>query len=119
MAAPSAGLASSERGDTVARLRTANWLTTLGYAALVFVLLFVIAAQDEQRRGAVAAKEQAAAEVAEMRRQLDCTAGLQAQSDAALLAYLVALSSGDGAEAARVDAQQATNRWVEARERCS
>ncbi len=119
MAAPSAGLASSERGDTVARLRTANWLTTVGYGALVFVLVFVIGAQDRQLLDAVAAKEQSADEVAEMHRQLDCTAGLHARSDAALLAYLVALSSGDGAEVARVDAQQATNRWVEARERCS
>lgn len=71
------------------------------------------------RRDAQEARERAELQAVLLQEQLDCTAGLQAESDAALLAYLVALSSGDGAEVARVDAQQATNRWVEARERCS
>ena len=119
MAAPSAGLASSERGDTVARLRTANWLTTVGYGALVFVLMFVIGAQDRQRRDAVAAKEQAAEEVAELRRQIDCQNGLQANWGAALLAYISALNSGDGAAVARVDAERETARWLEAQQRCA
>lgn len=119
MAAPSAGLASSERGDTVARLRTANWMTTVGYLALVGVLLFVIATQDQQRREAIDAKQAATEEVADLRFQLDCRSVLQADWSAALLAYIVALNSGDGAAVARVDAELATARWQEAQQRCA
>ena len=39
MAATSTGLASSERGPTMARMRTARWLDLIGYVALVIVLL--------------------------------------------------------------------------------
>lgn len=53
MAATSAGLASSERGPVMARMRTARWLDLIGYAALVIVLLVVIVTQDSQRRQAV------------------------------------------------------------------
>ena len=70
MAATSAGLASSERGPAMARMRTARWLDLIGYAALVFVLLVVIVTQDSQRRQAVEAKEAATAEVARVDAQL-------------------------------------------------
>ena len=92
---------------------------TAGALLLVFLLLLLYLWADGARRDAQDARERAELQTVLLQEQLDCTAGLQAQSDAALLAYLVALSSGDGAEVARVDAQQATNRWVEARERCS
>ena len=88
---------------------------TAGALLLVFLLLLLYLWADGARRDAQEARERAELQ----QEQLDCTSTLQAESDAALLAYLVALSSGDGAEVARVDAQQATNRWVEARERCS
>lgn len=92
---------------------------TAGALLLVFLLLLLYLWADGARRDAQEARERAELLAVLLQEQLDCTAGLQAESDAALLAYLVALSSGDGAEVARVDAQQATNRWVEARERCS
>jgi len=92
---------------------------TAGALLLVFLLLLLYLWADDARRDAQEARERAELQTVLLQEQLDCTAGLQAESDAALLAYLVALSSGDGAEVARVDAQQATNRWVEARERCS
>ena len=122
MAATSAGLASSERGPTMARMRTARWLDLIGYAALVVVLLVVIVhqTQDSQRRQAVEAKEAATAEVQVLRLQQECATALQAKSDAALLAWLVALSSGSGGvEVARVDAQLAMQQWLDARERCA
>ena len=122
MAATSAGLASSERGPTMARMRTARWLDLIGYAALVFVLLVVIVhqTQDSQRRQAVEAKEAATAEVQVLRLQQECATALQAQYDSALLAWLVALSSGEGGvEVARVDAQLAMQQWLDARERCA
>jgi hypothetical protein len=92
---------------------------TAGALLLVFLLLLLYLWADGARRDALEAQQQAEARTQVLQDQLGCKADLQAQSDAALLAYLVALSSGDGAEVARVDAQQATNRWVEARERCS
>jgi len=92
---------------------------TAGALLLVFLLLLLYLWADGARRDAQDARERAELQTVLLQEQLDCTSTLQAQSDAALLAYLVALSSGDGAEVARVDAQQATNRWVEARERCS
>lgn len=92
---------------------------TAGALLLVFLLLLLYLWADGARRDAQEARERAELQTVLLQEQLDCTSTLQAQSDAALLAYLVALSSGDGAEVARVDAQQATNRWVEARERCS
>jgi heme A synthase len=92
---------------------------TAGALLLVFLLLLLYLWADDARRDAQEARERAELQTVLLQEQLDCTAGLQAESDAALLAYLVALSSGDGAEVARVDAQQASNRWVEARERCS
>ena len=122
MAATSAGLASSERGPAMARMRTARWLDLIGYAALVIVLLVVIVhqTQDSQRRQAVEAKEAATAEVQVLRSQQECASALQAKSDAALLAWLVALSSGSGGvEVARVDAQLAMQQWLDARERCA
>lgn len=120
MAATSTGLASSERGPTMARMRTARWLDLIGYAALVIVLLVVIVTQDSQRRQAVEAKEAATAEVQVLRLQQECATALQAKSDAALLAWLVALSSGSGGvEVARVDAQLAMQQWLDARERCA
>ena len=88
--------------------------------ALVFVLLVVIVTQDSQRRQAVEAKEAATAEVQVLRLQQECATALQAKSDAALLAWLVALSSGSGGvEVARVDAQLAMQQWLDARERCA
>ena len=127
MAATGARLASSERGPTMARMRTARWLDLIGYAALVVVLLVVIVhhqqhdlTQDSQRRQAVEAKEAATAEVQVLRSQQECATALQAKSDAALLAWLVALSSGEGGvEVARVDAQLAMQQWLDARERCA
>ena len=100
---------------------------TAGALLLVFLLLLLYLWADGARRDAQEARERAELQTVLLselqtvllQEQLDCTSTLQAESDAALLAYLVALSSGDGAEVARVDAQQATNRWVEARERCS
>lgn len=92
---------------------------TAGALLLVFLLLLLYLWADGARRDAQDARERAELQTVLLQEQLDCTSTLQAESDAALLAYLVALSSGDGAEVARVDAQQATNRWVEARERCS
>jgi len=119
MAATSAGLASSERGPAMARMRTARWLDLIGYAALVFVLLVVIVTQDSQRRQAVEAKEAATAEVQVLRLQQECASALQAKSDAALLAWLVALSSGSGGvEVARVDAQLAMQQWLDAAGQC-
>jgi hypothetical protein len=80
MAATSAGLASSERGPAMARMRTARWLDLIGYAALVIVLLVVIVTQDSQRRQAVEAKEAATAEVQVLRSAARVCAGLlQAQ----------------------------------------
>ncbi len=120
MAATSTGLASSERGPTMARMRTARWLDLIGYAALVIVLLVVIVTQDSQRRQAVEAKEAATAEVQVLRLQQECATALQAKSDAALLAWLVALSSGSGGvEVARVDAQLAMQQWLDAAGRCA
>lgn len=113
MAATSSGLASSERGNAVARMRTARWLDTLGYVLLVGVLLAVIV-----RHEALDAKAAAIDEVEELRYQLDCRSVLQADWSAALLAYIVALNSGDGAAVARVDAELATARWQEA-QRCA
>lgn len=92
---------------------------TAGALLLVFLLLLLYLWADGARRDAQEARERAELQTVLLQEQLDCTSTLQAESDAALLAYLVALSSGDGAEVARVDAQLATNRWVEARERCS
>ena len=96
---------------------------TAGALLLVVLLLLLYlwadGARRDARRDAQEARERAELQTVLLQEQLDCTSTLQAESDAALLAYLVALSSGDGAEVARVDAQQATNRWVEARERCS
>ena len=106
----------------MARMRTARWLDLIGYAALVFVLLVVIVheTQDTQRRQAIEAKEAATAEVQVLRSQQECATALQAKSDAALLAWLVALSSGSGGvEVARVDAQLAMQQWLDARERCA
>ena len=106
----------------MARMRTARWLDLIGYAALVIVLLVVIVhqTQDSQRRQAVEAKEAATAEVQVLRLQQECATALQAKSDAALLAWLVALSSGSGGvEVARVDAQLAMQQWLDARERCA
>ena len=120
MAATSAGLASSERGPTMARMRTARWLDLIGYAALVVVLLVVIVTQDSQRRQAVEAKEAATAEVQVLRSQQRCSNTVQAKSDAALLALVVALYSGEGGvEAARVDAQAKMQQWLDAAEQCS
>ena len=104
----------------MARMRTARWLDLIGYAALVIVLLVVIVTQDSQRRQAVEAKEAATAEVQVLRSQQECAALLQAQYDSALLAWLVALSSGEGGvEAARVDAQAKMQQWLDAAGQCS
>lgn len=127
MAATGARLASSERGPAMARMRTARWLDVIGYAALVFVLLVVIVTQDTQRRqaeeaatAAIEAKEAATAEVQELRFQQRCSTTVQAKSDAALLALVVALYSGDGGvEAARVDAQAKMQQWLDASEQCA
>ncbi len=117
MAATSAGLASSERGPAMARMRTARWLDLIGYVALEVVLLVVIVTQDSQRRQA---EEAATAEVQVLRLQQECASALQAKSDAALLAWLVALSSGSGGvEVARVDAQLAMQQWLDAAGRCA
>ena len=98
----------------MARMRTARWLDLIGYVALVIVT------QDTQRRQAIEAKEAATAEVQVLRSQQECSALLQAQYDSALLAWLVALSSGEGGvEVARVDAQLAMQQWLDARERCA
>ena len=106
----------------MARMRTARWLDLIGYVALVVVLLVVIVHQTQasQRRQAVEAKEAATAEVQVLRLQQECATALQAQYDSALLAWLVALSSGEGGvEVARVDAQLAMQQWLDARERCA
>lgn len=104
-------------------MRTARWLDLIGYGALVVVLLVVMQHDhqgDTQRRQAVEAKEAATAEVQVLRLQQECATALQAKSDAALLAWLVALSSGEGGvEVARVDAQLAMQQWLDARERCA
>ena len=119
MAATSSGLASSERGNAVARMRTARWLETIGYVLLVGVLLVLIVAREGQRREALDAKAAAIDEVEDLRFQLDCRSVLQADWSAALLAYIVALNSGDGAAVARVDAELAPARWQEAQQRCA
>ncbi len=88
--------------------------------ALVMVLLVVIVTQDSQRRQAVEAKEAATAEVQVLRLQQRCSNTVQAKSDAALLALVVALYSGEGGvEAARVDAQAKMQQWLDAAEQCS
>ena len=110
----------------MARMRTARWLDLIGYAALAFVLPVGIVhhqqhdhTQDSQRRQAVEAKEAATAEVQVLRSQQECATALQAKSDAALLAWLVALSSGEGGvEVARVDAQLAMQQWLDAAGQC-
>ena len=119
MAATSAGMAQGERGRAMARMRTAHWLDVVGYLMLVGVLLVVIVAKDGQRREALDAKAAATAEVENLRYQSRCENGLQAQWASALLAYIVALNSGEGAAVARVDAEQATVRWQEAQSRCA
>ena len=109
----------ARRDLKVARAR----LTIAGEAGVALLLLFLMIVlylwADGARRDAIEAQRRAEAQTLVLQDQLGCKADLQAQSDSALLAYLVALSSGDGTEVARVDAQLATGRWVEARERCS
>lgn len=119
MAATSAGMAQGERGRAMARMRTAHWLDVVGYLMLVGVLLVVIVAQDGQRREALDAKAAATAEVENLRYQSRCENGLQAQWASALLAYIVALNSGEGAAVALSDAQRATASWQEAQQRCA
>ena len=120
MAATGARLASSERGPAMARMRTARWLDVIGYAALVFVLLVVIVTQDTQRRQAIEAKEAATAEVQELRSQAKCSTAVQAKSDAAMLAWLVALTSGEGgADVALADAQAKMREWLDAAGQCA
>jgi len=92
---------------------------TAGALLLVFLLLLLYLWADGARRDAQDARERAELQTVLLQEQLDCTSTLQAESDAALLAYLVALSSGDGAEVARVDAQLAMQQWLDARERCA
>lgn len=98
--------------------RRSDLLTAVGVLLIVGVLLVALVSSDQNRREALAAKAQATAQVESLQRQQDCALGLHAKSDEALLSFLVALSSGEGAETARVDAQLATGRWVEARQRC-
>ena len=100
-------------------MRTARWLEALGYVLLVGELLAALVLDDGQRREALDAKAAAIDEVEELRYQLDCRSVLQADWSAALLAYIVALNSGDGAAVARVDAELATARWQEAQQRCA
>ena len=62
----------------------------------------------------------AARHVQVLRLQQECATALQAKSDAALLAWLVALSSGSGGvEVARVDAQLAMQQWLDAAGQCA
>ena len=103
----------------MARTRLNDGLPTLVGVCLLFLGLLGFLWADGARRDAVEAKEQAAREVEELRFQLDCRSALQADWSAALLAYIVALNSGDGAAVARVDAELATARWQEAQQRCA
>ena len=91
--------------------RRSDLLAVVGVLLIVGVLLVALVSSDQNRREALAAQRRA-------EEQSGCKAELHAKSDEALLSFLVALSSGEGAETARVDAQLATGRWVEARQRC-
>lgn len=103
----------------MARTRLNDGLPTLVGVCLLFLGLLGFLWADGARRDAVQAKEQATGEVEDLRFQLRCQNGLQAEWAGALLAYIVALNSGDGAAVARVDAELATAHWQEAQQRCA
>lgn len=98
-------------------------LTIAGETGVALLLLFLMIVlylwADGARRDAQAAREASELRQVQLQEQIDCSNGLQAQWASALLAYIVALNSGEGAAVARVDAEQATVRWQEAQQRCA
>lgn len=98
-------------------------LTIAGETGVALLLLFLMIVlylwADGARRDALEAQQAAEQRTLETQWQMDCENGLQAEWAGALLAYIVALNSGDGAAVARVDAELATARWQEAQQRCA
>lgn len=95
----------------MARMRTSNLLTWVGVLLLAFVVAYGYVTIDAQRRDAVD-------EARALREQTACTNELNAQALDAILAWLVAAQEGDGTAVAKVDAQLATQRYIDGRERC-
>lgn len=98
-------------------------LTIAGETGVALLLLFLMIVlylwADGARRDALEAQRAAELRTLETQQQLECQNGLQAEWAGALLAYIVALNSGDGAAVALFDAQQATAEWQEAQQNCA
>lgn len=99
--------------------RRSDALSAIGVLLLVGVLLVALLQRDGAKQAAELERDRATAQVGELQRQSECTSQLQAQYNSALLAFLVALSSGEGADVARVDAQLALQQWLDAQKRCA